>query len=163
MMKAYDSLSTFPDVHPALEKLKEIKGIRMVIFSNGTYDMVSSSVRNSPDLSPFANDFNDLVVVEHCRRYKPAHEVYQHLADKTGKDTFDAQAMSEIWLVSGNPFDIVGGRAVGMSAIWVDRAGTGWQDCLIPTPRSQPSKIVRSLEEVVGIVDEVLAGERNSQ
>jgi hypothetical protein len=29
-----------------------------------------------------------------------------------------------------NPFDVVGARAFGMNAIWVDRAGAGWTDRL---------------------------------
>lgn len=158
MMEAYDSLSTFPDVQPCLEKIKEIKDIRVVIFSNGTHDMVSSSINNSPDLSPLASVFEDIIVVEHCRKYKPAHEVYQHLAEKMKKDTLDAKAMGQIWLVSGNPFDVVGGKAVGMNAIWVDRASSGWQDCLITSERGVPNEIVKSLDEVVGIIKRVAGG-----
>ena len=63
MMKAYDSLATFPDVQPMLEKLRSTKEIKRVIFSNGTHDMVSSSVKNSPDLGPHSDIFDDIVSV----------------------------------------------------------------------------------------------------
>ena len=53
-----------------------------------------------------------------------------------------------MWLVSGNPFDVVGARAVGMQAAWVDRAGKGWQDKL----GGEPTVVVRSLEEVADAV-----------
>ena len=85
MMKAYDSLSAFPDVQPTMEKIKQTRGLKAVVFSNGTHEMVSSSVNNSPDLSPYANYFQDIVVVEECRKFKPAPEAYNHLAKKGGQ------------------------------------------------------------------------------
>lgn len=150
-MKAYDSLSTFPDVQPMLDKLKGAKDIKKVIFSNGTHSMVSSSVQNSPDLSPHAEVFDDIVSVEDIRKFKPAPETYHHLAQKVGKHIDHKDQMGEIWLVSGNPFDVVGGRAVGMNAIWVDRAGNGWQDDMMPGTWAGPTEIVRSLDQVVDI------------
>ena len=152
MLKAYDSLSCFPDVKPMLDKLKEITGITRVIFSNGTHKMVSSSVQNSPDLSPYAHIFDEIVSVEEVRKFKPAPETYHHLAQKVGKDVNNKEQMGEIYLVSGNPFDVVGGRAVGMNAIWVDRAGNGWQDAMMPGSWDSPTAIVRSLDQVVDIV-----------
>ena len=152
MMQAYDSLSTFPDVKPTLEKLKQTPGLKAVVFSNGTHDMVSNSVNKSPDLSPHAAVFDDIVVVEECRKFKPAPEAYNHLASRLGKDPLNAKQMAGIWLISGNPFDVVGGRACGMNSIWVDRAGTGWQDALVMNESGKPTEVVRSLEEVIPIV-----------
>ena len=152
MMKAYDSLSTFPDVQPMLEKLKETKDIKRVIFSNGTHEMVSSSVKNPPDLSPYADMFDEIVSCEATRKFKPAPETYHHLAEKVGKDVDNKEQMGEVWLVSGNPFDVVGGRAVGMNAIWVDRAGNGWQDAMAPGQWNEPTEIVKSLDQVVDVV-----------
>ncbi len=63
-MSAYDSLSIFPDVGPALESLADQVGITPVIFTNGTLEMVSKSVNHSPDLSPV---FEDLQRYRHCR------------------------------------------------------------------------------------------------
>ncbi len=156
MMKQYDRLSTFPDVQPALEKLKDVKNLTIVAFSNGTRDMVSGSMKNSSDLSPYTDVFHDVVVVDECRKYKPAAEAYWHLAERMRKRRENAQEMSEIYLVSGNPFDIVGGKATGMNAIWVDRAGNGWQDRLLPATRTNlPSEIVKSLEDIVPIVEKI--------
>jgi 2-haloacid dehalogenase len=132
---------------------------KKVIFSNGTDKMVSSSVRNSPDLSPYAGHFDEIVTVDACRKFKPAPETYHHLAQKVGKNVDDKKEMGEIWLVSGNPFDVVGGRAVGMNAVWVDRMGNGWQDSMMPGAWSGPSAVVRSLEQVVDVVVKA-AGER---
>ncbi len=149
LMKAYDSLSTFPDVPPALNALSSISGITAVVFSNGTDSMVRTSVTKSPDLGPHASVFKDMITVEDVRKFKPHPEVYFHLAKKMGKDSGE---MGSMWLVSGNPFDIVGSRAVGMQAAWVDRAGNGWTDGLVQGEKGRPTVIVKGLGEVVEAV-----------
>jgi 2-haloacid dehalogenase len=143
LMAAYDSLSTFPDVNPALKRLEQISGIQCVIFSNGTKTMVSNSVNRSQDLN--TSVFKDLVTVDFVRAFKPAPEVYRFLAQKV--DQVDQE--DKIWLVSGNPFDVVGARACGFNAAWVDRAGNGWQDRL----GKEPTVVVKSLEEVPDIIE----------
>lgn len=143
-MRAYDSLSTFPDVKPALEALAKEQDITSVFFSQGTYAMVSASVTKSPDLSPHASAFKDIIVVEEIKKFKPAPETYFHLVQKLGRTAGDFEG---IWLVSGNPFDIVGARLVGMNAAWVDRAGSGWVDSL-GEPDIEPSVIVKDIGEV---------------
>lgn len=148
-MGAYDSLSTFPDVAPALDAIARIEGIKAVVFSNGTDSMVGNSIKLSPDLSPHAPVFKDIITVEEVQCYKPHPNVYFHLADKVGKDRAN---IGEIWLVSGNPFDIVGARSVGMQACWVDRGGDGWKDELIQGASGQPTVIVKGLDEVVDAV-----------
>lgn len=144
-MEAYDSLSTFPDVEPALKKLASNANIECVVFSNGTNSMVSNSVHKSKDLSPHSSLFKQMVTVDNVKKFKPAPEVYEHLAkcvDKVGNE-------GEMWLISGNPFDVVGARAFGMQAAWVDRAGNGWQD----KQGGQPTAILQSLEELEQVVE----------
>ena len=143
-MESYDSLSTFSDVAPTLKKLSSNPDIECVVFSNGTQRMVSNSVNNSRELSPYASVFRNLIVVDSVGSFKPAPEVYRYLAQRTEK----VGKENEIWLVSGNPFDVVGARAVGMQVAWVDRAGNGWQDML----GGEPTVVVRSLEEVADAV-----------
>lgn len=147
-MKAYDSLSTFPDVTPALKNLANESDITPVVFSNGTQTMVSNSVNHSPDLGTYASVLKDLVTVEEVKCFKPDPEVYYHLARKMGKGT-DRESMGSMWLVSGNPFDIVGARAVGMQAAWVDRSGAGWTDEIMQGELGKPTIIVKGLGEVV--------------
>jgi 2-haloacid dehalogenase len=145
-MQAYDSLSIFPDVEPAMQRISSNPRVECVVFSNGTTTMVTNSVTKSKDLSPHASVFRDLVTVDSIRTFKPAPEVYKYLAQRMNKTGHE----DRIWLVSGNPFDVVGARAVGMQAAWVDRAGNGWQDQL----GGEPTVVVQSLEEVVAVVEE---------
>ncbi|KAL1962480.1 hypothetical protein VTN77DRAFT_9601 [Rasamsonia byssochlamydoides] len=149
LMEAYDSLSTFPDVTPALNRLATNPDITAVVFSNGTKSMVSNSVFHSKDLSPHTGVFRDLVTVDSVKKYKPAPDVYLHLAEKMGKQK---SQMGDMWLVSGNPFDIVGARRMGMKAGWVDRVGHGWQDAVIPELR--PTVIGAGLDEIVNAIIE---------
>jgi 2-haloacid dehalogenase len=144
LMEAYDNLSTFPDVGPALDRIAADPTFHAVIFSNGSKAMVSNSAMHSKNLARHAGVFKDLITVDEVQRYKPSRASYQHLVEKVGKQP---SQMSELWLVSGNPFDVVGARSMGMNAIWVDRAGRGWQDAAVPDLR--PSAIVRSLEHIV--------------
>jgi 2-haloacid dehalogenase len=147
LMKAYDSLDTFPDVQPALEELGKRNDIECVVFSNGTDEMVGNSVKKSPSLGKHADVFKDLITVVEVERYKPDPKVYTHLAKKVGKD---ASQMSEMWLVSGNPFDVVGARATGMQAAWVSRQGSPWIDRL----GEGPTVVVKGLGGVVKAVEE---------
>ena len=147
-MKAYDSLSTFPDVAPALKALADESEITAVVFSNGTQEMVGNSVKESPDLIPHASVFKHIVTVEKSKAFKPDPSVYYHLAESVGKGKSKGE-MGTMWLVSGNPFDIVGARAVGMQAAWVDRGGTGWMDGLVQGEGGRPTIIVKGLGEVV--------------
>lgn len=142
-MDAYDSLSTFPDVNPALDRLAQNSNIESVVFSNGTNTMVSNSVNKSGSLH--SSVFKDIVTVDAIRQFKPAPEVYAYLAEKVGKTGQE----SDLWLVSGNPFDVVGARAFGMQAAWVDRAGAGWQDRL----GQGPTVVVKDLGEVADAVE----------
>ncbi|OKL59110.1 hypothetical protein UA08_05597 [Talaromyces atroroseus] len=144
LMSEYDHLSTFPDVTPALQNLSSTTtraDIEAVIFSNGTQEMLSNSVLRSASLSPHAALFKDLVTVQGIQKYKPAPETYQHLATQTGK------SVDRIWLISANPFDIVGATKCGVNAAWLDRANRGWEDAAVPALR--PRVIGTSLAEVI--------------
>jgi 2-haloacid dehalogenase len=156
LMEAYDSLGTFPDVAPALRSLAADPHIDAYVFSNGTEAMVSASVHKSPSLSPHASVFKGLVTVDEIRVFKPDAKGYQHLATRVGKSTAK-EDMASLWLVSGNPFDVVGARSAGMQAAWVDRAGGhhgrgGWTDKLGDLASGGPTVIVKGVDEAVNAI-----------
>lgn len=147
VMGAYDGLDTFDEVGGALETLQNELDIESVVFSNGTQRMVSKSVQSSPSLAKYKDVFKDLITVEEVKKFKPHPEVYSHLARKVGKDP--NSQMGEMWLISGNPFDVVGAKAVGMRACWVDRGEQGWCDAMIEGNLGKPDVIAKGLGEVV--------------
>ena len=83
--------------------------------------------------------------MESVKRYKPHAEVYRHLVREMGKEGKER----EVWLVSGNPFDVVGAKAVGLRTVWVNRDGKGWEDGLVEGERGRPDIVVGGLDEVV--------------
>ena len=145
-MASYDSLSTFPDVAPALRALATVQTFHPLIFSNGTKTMLANSVQRSPDLSPHAAVFQSLISVEEVRRFKPDPAVYKLLIDRVGMHGSE----SKVWLVSSNPFDVVGARAIGMQAAWVNRqqGQKAWEDNLDPEEIGRPTIEVSTLEQV---------------
>lgn len=151
LLSAYDSLTIFPDVAKTCEKLRTTPDIHPVVFSNGTSAMVTNSITKSPSLKDHADVFKDIITVEEVRKFKPAAEVYRHLAEKVGVDPEDEKALENVWLVSGNPFDIVGARTFGMNAIWVNRKGEkrGWEDGLVEGEKGRPTEVVSQLHEAV--------------
>ena len=144
LLDEYNNLHLFPDVADALRALPGIAGVEAYIFTNGTDRMVQASLNGSPDLAPLADVFRDVVTVEEVRAFKPAASVYWHLLSKVGKSREQA---GDVWLVSGNAFDIVGARSLGLKGCWVDRDGKGWTDACVDG--KEPDLIVKGLHEVV--------------
>jgi len=143
VLGSYDKLSVFEDVPEALEKLKAMPNVSTLVFSNGTEKMVGSSIRNSPELKHFTDLPQPFVLAGDVENYKPSQAVYRHLAKNLGKE----KNLDQIWLISGNAFDIVGARHAGLNAIWVDRKGKGWLDQL-----GEPTKIVNSLRDIADAI-----------
>ncbi|APA14245.1 hypothetical protein SS1G_11960 [Sclerotinia sclerotiorum 1980 UF-70] len=148
IMNAYNSLTIFPDVSSGLENLAKDTEIIAHVFSNGTNEMVSESVNKSPQLSGFRQLFKELITVEEVECYKPHPKVYEHLVRKARGDV-RREDREGVWLVSGNPFDIVGARAVGLQTCWVDRMGDGWMDRLGELASGGPHVVVKGVDEAV--------------
>ncbi|GIJ86410.1 hypothetical protein Asppvi_005298 [Aspergillus pseudoviridinutans] len=148
LLRAYHSLVTFPDVQATLGQLANRPDITAVVFSNGTQAMVTNSVRDSTDLSPHSAVFKQIITVDEVRQFKPAPAVYAHLARKMGNSP--SSQMADLWLVSGNPFDVIGARSCGMHAIWVDRARRGWMDAAVPD--LQPTAVVHDLSDILTVI-----------
>jgi 2-haloacid dehalogenase len=134
LIAQYDELERFPDVLPGLERLRDA-GYAMAVFSNGTPAMLDAVVGSS-GLRAYVGE---IVSVDEVGAYKPAPAVYRHLARRLGRPVED------VYLVSSNPFDVVGGQAVGLRAAWVARGGGPFDP--LGTP---PAVTVGSLSELAG-------------
>lgn len=154
LMTVYDRLHAFDEVPPALERLaqqqRQPNAVAACVFSNGTDAMVRNSIAQAEGLRPHVDVFRDIVTVEEVRAFKPDRRVYEHLLQRLGKQ--DAHARADVWVVSANPFDIVGAKAAGLKTAFIDRAGTGWVDRL--DSLREPSLIA---PDVDGAVQSILA------
>ncbi|KAJ4397234.1 hypothetical protein N0V93_001458 [Gnomoniopsis smithogilvyi] len=165
LMASYDNLQCFAEVLPALKTLRaktEEGHVEAFIFSNGTEKMLSNSVATSPTLKLFHPEgdkplFSKLISVNPVKKYKPQKDVYEHL-QREAAGTSDYKAQAAVWLVSANEFDVVGARAAGVRAAWVDRKGTGWVDrlgdALSEKASLTPTIVVKGVDEAI---DKILA------
>jgi 2-haloacid dehalogenase len=110
LMEKYRVLPAYPDVPDALQKLKAANCC-MYAFSNGYPDDLEHLLEHAK-LSQY---LDGIVSVHDVKSYKPDPAVYQHFLYRT-----NARA-SDTWLVSGNPFDVIGALAAGWNAAWLKR------------------------------------------
>lgn len=134
----YDRLAPFDDAAPALRVLMRT-GYRLIVFSNGSPDMIRNCVTNCG----LAEYLESWISVDPVRAFKPAPLAYQHLAR-----TLDI-APAAIRLVSCNAFDIDGARAAGLATAWVNRSG-GPFDGLEDAPADTIARLTELPDVVAG-------------
>jgi len=113
--------------------------------------MVDDSLRSNPDIQAFAGRPYVTIDDPALRRFKPDPQAYLYLAKTFQKEN----DLSSVWLVSSNPFDVVGARSAGLNAAWIDRSEKGWVDAL-----GTPTEIVNNLGDFVNAIE--LAGSVNT-
>ena len=110
LLAGYQHLPAFADVRQALDRL-HAAGYPLVAFSNGSRQTVDALLQQAG----LGDLFSDIVSVEEIQSFKPDPDVYYHLLRRIG------QPCHTTWLVSGNPFDIIGARNAGLQAAWLKR------------------------------------------
>ena len=110
LLSGYNHLSAFKDVRDNLLKLKANHSL--YAFSNGTADAVQQLLLNAG----IGDNFLDIISVDELETFKPNPEVYHYLATRTNTPA------SDVWLVSSNPFDVIGAISAGLKAVWVQRS-----------------------------------------
>jgi 2-haloacid dehalogenase len=110
LIEQYRSLSAYPDIVSGLQKLKEA-GYQAVAFSNG----VEATLRNLLQRAKILPHLQGIVSVDDLFTFKPDPRVYFHLAQRLGCP------VNHTWLVSSNPFDVIGAKSAGLRAAWIKR------------------------------------------
>ncbi len=114
-MEAFRELSPFPDVVPALERLKE--KYRLVALSNGERHYLDHLVKNR-----IRFDMDEIISVEVVGAFKPHPGVYRRAAAVLGLDVGDCL------MVSANSFDVMGARTCGFRGAFVNRYELPFED-----------------------------------
>lgn len=112
LIARYGDLEPFPDAAPGLARLRA-DGHVLAVFSNGTPAMLASVLA----ASGLGEYFDEVISVDEVRVFKPSPVTYRHAASRLGRP------VSDVRLVSSNPFDVIGAEAAGLRAAWVDRTG----------------------------------------
>jgi 2-haloacid dehalogenase len=110
LLEEYKVLPAFADVKESLPEL-QASGHRIFAFSNGEKKTVTDLLKNAGIL----HFFEGVVSVEKTKVFKPSPVVYKHFNDVT------QTAKDNSWMISGNPFDVMGALNYGMKSAWVQR------------------------------------------
>jgi len=137
LLQSYRGLPAFADVEESLVALKA-GGHCLFAFSNGTSEAVEEVLR----ANGLRECFEDVVSCDGLKTFKPNPDVYHYFMREAG-DSKDA------WLISGNPFDVIGAISAGMKSAWVKRS-----DRLVFDPWGiEPTLTVATLSELCEKLD----------
>ncbi|WP_020675200.1 haloacid dehalogenase type II [Geopsychrobacter electrodiphilus] len=113
LLASYRSLPAFADVLSGL-KACQLAGFRLYAFSNGRTD----DVQHLLEQAGIRDFFIDVISTSEISSFKPNPGVYANFlrrASCTG---------AEAWLISGNPFDVIGALSAGLRSAWIKRNPT---------------------------------------
>ncbi|MGP4077781.1 haloacid dehalogenase type II [Halobacillus sp. K22] len=108
LMNAYLDLDLFEEVESVLKELSEKK---LVVFSNGSVNMIEPLVEQSS-----INEYIDEVIsADEIKQYKPTPAAYNHALER-----LDVKR-EEVLFMSSNPWDITGAKSFGFNTAWINR------------------------------------------
>jgi 2-haloacid dehalogenase len=111
LLRAYLTLTAFPDVKPGLEALKAM-GFRLAILSNGEPSMLEAVARGAGILPLL----DHVVSVEEVKIFKPSPRVYNLAPERLGVSN------AELGFVSSNSWDAAGAASAGLRTFWIQRS-----------------------------------------
>jgi 2-haloacid dehalogenase len=135
LLEVYRTLPAFDDAREGLGLLSGA-GYGLFAFSNGSTEAVKNLLA-SAEISSY---FLDVISVEDLKSFKPNPAVYSHFLRQSGSVGCDT------WLVSSNPFDVIGAISAGMRGAWLQRS----DDQIFDPWRIEPTLTVSSLRELEG-------------
>lgn len=110
LLAAVPAWGPFPDVRPALERLRA--HCKLAIITNSDDDLMAANVAN------IGVPFDCVITAEQARAYKPAPAIFAYALDKLGC------APDELLHVAqGFEYDIVPAHALGWNRVWINRYG----------------------------------------
>ncbi len=134
LLGQYLRLPAFPDVAAGLPLLQRA-GHVLLALSNGTEPAVRTLLQHAG----VGEYFHAILSADQIGTFKPDPAVYDLVAQAAG------QADSS-WLVSANPFDVIGAKARGLKVAWLRRDAAG----IFDPWEFQPDLVVRSVDELRG-------------
>ena len=108
IMEGWHELTTFPDALPGLRRLRG--RFKLVALSNGERELLAHLVKNR-----IQYDFDAAISVQEVGVFKPHPQVYRYAAR-----VLEAEP-GELMMVSSHSFDVIGARASGYRAAYVNR------------------------------------------
>jgi len=137
LMSGYLELPAFDDVNAALLRLRA-RDCRVFALSNGRSESLHTLLVNAG----IRDHMIDIVSVESLQTFKPDPAIYAYFAERAAVDLADA------WLVSSNPFDVIGAVAAGMKSAWLRRS----EKVEFDPWEFEPTAVINSLAEIESVV-----------
>lgn len=139
LLAVYRTLPAFHDVESGLTELRDA-GCKLFAFSNGSADAVETLLQ----AAGIRDLFDGVVSVDDMKSFKPNPGVYSHFLRQSGAT--GAQA----WLISSNPFDVIGAISAGMNAAWVQRSPSAIFDPWGIEPTAVVSSLTDLKDNIIG-------------
>ena len=130
LMDKYLALEAFSDVAPALAQLHQ-KGAKLYAFSNGLTKDISSLLAHAG----LNHNISSIVSANEVQTFKPDPGFYAHFLEQA------QTTPASTWLVSSNPFDVIGAAACGWRTVWVKRKPSAVFDPWEQTPTLVVNKL----------------------
>ena len=134
LMDAWQKLSPFFDVRPALERLKN--RFQLVALSNGEPDFLQHLAKNR-----ICWDFDRIISVQVAGAFKPHPGVYRRAAGLLELE------VGQCLMVSTNSFDVMGARMCGYRGAFVNRNRLPYEDS-----RYRPDVTVNDFAELADVL-----------
>ena len=132
-----ERLPPYPDARRAVDRLQEA-GVAWAVLTNGGAEQTRALLEGAG----LADDAWHIVSVEEVRAYKPHPAPYRRVLELL------ELLPDRVTLVAAHGWDVLGARAVGMNAVWVDRVEHRW-----PFPSPEPPRapdLERAVELALG-------------
>ncbi|WP_422124393.1 haloacid dehalogenase type II [Planococcus sp. X10-3] len=108
LFEAYLRLPLYTEVEEVLTELKEKK---LVVFSNGSHDMLDPLIENAG----LTNLFSEMLSIDEIKQFKPTPASYLYAMKKLNLERH------EVLFMSSNGWDISGAKNFGFQTAWINR------------------------------------------
>jgi len=137
LMEIYRVLPAFKDVEDSLIRAKQA-GFKLFAFSNGGAEAIEKLL----ETAGIRGYFDGVVSVEKVKTFKPNPDVYHMFMETSQSDA------NNTWLISSNPFDVIGAISAGMKAAWLKRSA----DVIFDPWGIEPTVTMESLSQLPELV-----------
>ncbi len=108
MLEQYRQLKHYDEVE---EVLKQLQGKELIVFSNGSDNMLHPLM----EFSGLQSLFTDAISADEIKQYKPSPAAYVYALQKAGVKR------EEVLFMSSNGWDISGAKSFGFHTAWINR------------------------------------------
>ena len=119
VLDGFKELPAYPDVKPALERLRE-RGVRVATLGNGSAEVVRALIERA-GLMPL---FDAVLSVEEAQHWKPHAAAYQFALRKLGVAAADAV------LIAAHSWDVMGAQRAGLRGAFLRRQEKRFQKAM---------------------------------